>query len=212
MTRALSDVLTDVTRALSASASSTHAKAHAQKNPAVRAAMLEDADRIEALEGEVRVAAQAQADADARLRAENAALRRKLSRVRSVHVYMAETTARRVPESFFDALAQLDRVLSEPLHDPQTGNLLPLPNAWTPEEEATLRAWVALLAPDCEGSVRLTRDRDADATLSLAEMLAPDWSRGRIAPELSGLVQVSVPELLLFRQAFLAALGAGGKR
>lgn len=159
----------------------------------------------------LETALKAQADADARLRAENAALRGKLDRVRSVHVYMAETTARRVPESFFDALAHLEQALNEPLYDPQTGALLPLPDAWTPEETETLRVWAALLAPDSESSVSLTRGRDADTVLSLAEMLAPDPSRGRIAPELSGLVQVSVADLLLFRQAFLTALNAGGK-
>ncbi|WP_155299615.1 hypothetical protein [Deinococcus kurensis] len=68
-------------------------------------------------------ALRAQAEAEARLQAENAALRRKIRRIESVKRFMAEQIARRTPASFYEAVAELDRALAEPLYDPQTGAL-----------------------------------------------------------------------------------------
>jgi len=61
VTRAPGELLRDVAKALACFASTKHAQAHYQKNPAIKAEMLEEVSRIEALEREVRAAAQAQA-------------------------------------------------------------------------------------------------------------------------------------------------------
>lgn len=61
MTRAPGELLRDVATALTCYASTKHAQAHVQRNPAIKAEMLEEVAYIEALEREVRDAAQAQA-------------------------------------------------------------------------------------------------------------------------------------------------------
>lgn len=65
MTRAPGELLRNVAKALACFASTKHAQAHVQRNPAIKAEMLLEVDRIEALEREVRDAAQAQADVTA---------------------------------------------------------------------------------------------------------------------------------------------------
>jgi len=63
VTRAPGDLLREVATALACFASTKHAQAHVQRNPAIKAEMLLEVDRIEALEREVRDAAQAQGEA-----------------------------------------------------------------------------------------------------------------------------------------------------
>ena len=64
MTRAPGELLREVATALACFASTKHAQAHYQKNPAIKAEMLAEVDCIEALEREVRDAAQVQAARD----------------------------------------------------------------------------------------------------------------------------------------------------
>ncbi len=84
------------------------------------------------------------------------------------------------------------------------------PLALTAEDRESLKAIAHVLGPkNTKHNTRITANRAPDDTLSLAEMREPDPSRGRLWPELEGLVSFTVSDLLLVHRVLTSVLNGG---